>query len=323
MYFYVFLEPKVFEEALADGEDAMQSVSGILECFRQNCFLAVFEDGRWDSNIKEVLKDWPATNLRMRITKMLVHLKKQNRFLHCLRPDYGGAKSDLDCVFDQAVAAPLDLLLVVAGDDKPPKPGGVEIGTRRTYYDLAFEETRSALAVYGKTCSPGDMKETEFLEFHFTKALMFAREIHICDRVCGKKNLSDNFRYTIKRFIVWLGATLAQPLTCKIVFHLGKPIGYGMDFVIEELRSIKNSCRALSGTAAEVHFYNEVSKELNLPHQRFILTDQIALNVDRGLDFLDKSTHCCRDTYVNYQNAEEARRLLDSCSSGYISSHMI
>jgi len=26
MYFYVFLEPNVFEEALADGQDAMQNI---------------------------------------------------------------------------------------------------------------------------------------------------------------------------------------------------------------------------------------------------------------------------------------------------------
>lgn len=323
MYFYVFLEPEVFEEALADGEDAMQNIAAILKGFLQNCFLAVFEDGRWDLSIKEKLKDWPATMTRKRIKKMLIYLKKQNRFLDCLKPDYVGVKSDLDCVFDQALSVPLDLLLMVASDEKRSTPEGVETGTRRTYHHLAFEENRSALAVYGKTCNPGDMKETEFLEFHFAKALKYATEIHICDRVCGNLNLPGNFRYTIRRFIVWLGTILANPSSCRIVFHLGQPGGHGMDFVLGELSSFKSRSSALSGTATEVHFYDEVSPDPNLPHQRFILTNQIALNVERGLDFFDKSTQRCRDTYVNYQNPEEARRLLDRYSPGHVSSHPI
>lgn len=53
------------------------------------------------------------------------------------------------------------------------------------------------------------------------------------------------------------------------------------------------------------------------------LQTQVALDVDRGLDFLDRATRRCRDTYINYQNPEEAQRLLNSYSSGRVSSHVI
>lgn len=323
MFFYVFLEPKVFEEALADGEDAMQNIAAILKGFLQNCFFAVFEDGRWGLSIKEKLKDWPETSPRSHIKKILAHLKKQKRFLDCLKPDYVGLKSDLDCVFDQALSVRLDLLLMVASEERRSAPAGVEIASRRTYHDSAFEEKRSELAVYGKTCNPGEMKETEFLEFHFAKALKYATEIHLCDRVCGRNNLADNFRYTIRKLMAWLGTILDHPSNCRIVFHLGQPRGHGMDFVINELSSFRSRSRALSGAVTEVHFYGEELPDPKLPHQRFILTNQVALNVDRGLDFFDKNTQKCRDTYVNYQKPEEAQRLLDGYSSGCASSHRI
>jgi len=323
MYFYVFLEPNVFEEALADGQDAMQNIAAILKGFLQNCFLAVFEDDRWGLSIKEKLKDWPETSPRSHIKKMLAHLKKQRRFLDCLKPDYLGAKSDHDCVFDQALSVRLDLLLMVACEKRHSSPAGVEIATRRTYHDSAFEEKRTELAVYGKTCNPGEMEEAEFLEFHFAKALRHATEIHLCDRVCGHNNLADNFRYTTRKLMAWLGANLDRPKSCRIVFHLGQPRGHGMDFVISELSSFRNRSRALSEALTEVHFYGEGLPDPRLPHQRFILTDQVALNVDRGLDFFDRNTQKCRDTYVNYQKPEEAQRLLDGFAPGRTSSHRL
>jgi len=79
----------------------------------------------------------------------------------------------------------------------------------------------------------------------------------------------------------------------------------------------------LSEALTEVHFYGEGLPDPRLPHQRFILTDQVALNVDRGLDFFDRNTQKCRDTYVNYQKPEEAQRLLDGFAPGRTSSHRL
>lgn len=321
MFFYVFLQPEVFAESAADGEDATQNLAAILGGFLQNCFLAVFEDDRWGPAVKEILEVWPENMTRRRVMSILVHFKKQKRFLYCIKPDYAGIRPDLDCVFDQATSIPLDIILVIASEKKRSEPVGVEVVTRRTYQTSAFEPKRLILAVHGKTCRPGEMEEIAFLNYHLAKALKYATEIHICDRVSGRTNLTDNFRYTIRRLMAWLGGVLADPRSCKIVFHMGQPSGQGEDFVIQEISSFRRG--PLSHTPIEIHFYTESLPNPSLPHQRFILTNQISLNVDRGLDFLDKNTQKCRDTYVNYQNPEDAQSLLTCSSCSCVSTHMI
>lgn len=314
MYFYVFLQPEVFSEASTHGEDAMQNVASILSGFLQNCFLAVFEDDRWSPSVKETLTAWPETLTRKRIMSLLVQLKKHKRFLYCIQPDYMAEKSDIDCVFDQAASVPLDLVLVVETEKVRSSSASTEITTRRTYQNTAFEQERSTIAVNGKTCVQGEMEIITFLNFHFARALKHATEIHICDRISGSKSFADNFLYTIEQFISWLGSLLNDPASCKIVFHLGQPKGFGSDHVLEKLATIKK--KSLPKSQILLQFYNDVPATQTLPHQRFIMTDQIALNIDRGLDFLDRVTHKCRDTYISCQDSQDAQRLLDVYSSG-------
>ena len=318
MYFYVFMQPEIFDEAITDGEDATQNVSSILNGFLQNCFIAVFEDDRWGAAVKEKIEVWPQNMMRRRIKSTLVHLKKRNRIIYCLEPDYDNNKQDIDCVFEQAPSIQLDLLMVIASEGDRPAPPGVEITTRRTYQYSTFEPMRSDIAVDGKTCRPGDMDESAFMDFHFAKALKHASTIHICDRMCGKTSFTSNFRYTVERLMKWLRSVLVDSSNCKIIFHLSQPRGHSQQFILQELTSIKN--RAMNSTSVDVWFYDE---SLPLPHQRFIMTEQIALDVDRGLDFLDRATQKCRDTYVNYQNPKEAQKLLSSYSAGCISTHTI
>ena len=321
MYFYVFMQPEVFDEAATDGEDATQIVTSILNGFLQNCFVAVFEDDRWGAAVKEKLEVWPQNMTRRRIKSILVHLKKRNRIIYCLVPDYENNKEDIDCVIEQAPSISLDLLMLIGSEGERPAPPGVEITTRRTYQYSTFEPKRSDIAVDGMTCSPGEMDESTFMDFHFTKALKYASTIHICDRMCGKTSFTGNFRYTVERLMNWLGRVLADPISCKIIFHLGQPRGHGQQFILQELSSIKN--RVLNRTQVDVYFYDESLPKATLPHQRFIMTEQMALDVDRGLDFLDRTTQKCRDTYVNYQNPKEAQKLLSSYSAGCISTHTI
>lgn len=321
MFFYVYLQPEVFDEALNDGEDASQSLSSILGGFCQNCFVAVFEDDRWATSVKEIIEKHPATMARKYIKSMLVKLKKRNRFLFTLTPDYEGVVSDLDRVFQQAPESLLDLLLVTALESQRVPPAGIELVTRRAYMNSTLEPVRADLAVYGKTCVPGDLDEAQFMEFHFQKALMHASEINICDRVCGRNNFADNFRYTTRKLLVWLGSILAEPDRCTIRFHMGRPDGQGDQYILNELRSIKNG--PLSATNIEVCFYDESLPDPHLPHQRFILSDQMALDVDRGLDFLDRHTRKCRDTHISYQRPGDVSRILAGCSSGCVASHTV
>ena len=126
MYFYVFLQPEMFEEAQADGEDATQNIASILNGFLQNCFVAVFEDDRWGTAVKEKLEIWPETMTRRRVKSILVQLKKRNRIIYNLVPDYNSKKPDIDCVFEQAHSVSLDLLMVIASEGDRAAPPELE-----------------------------------------------------------------------------------------------------------------------------------------------------------------------------------------------------
>jgi hypothetical protein len=321
MYFYVFFQPDVFDEALADGEDAIQNVASILSNLLQNCLLAVFEDDRWGSAVRAKLEGWPETLCRRRIMSILKKFRLRNRFVYCLVPAYDGSMCDIDCVFQQAPGVPLDLIVVVAAESGRPVPAGSEVTTRANYQTTAFEPVRSDLAVDGKTCAPGVLSETDFMDFHFLKAVKHATAIHICDRVCGAHNYADNFKYTTERLMAWLEQNLFDPAGCKLCFHLGLPRGHGDAYIRAELAALKKG--RLAGIQLEVCFYDEALPDPTLPHQRFVLTDQVALDIDRGLDFLDRTTHRNRDTYVNYQNRDEAEALLASCVSNRVSATIV
>ncbi len=321
MFFYTFVQPDMFSESAADGDDAMQNIASILNGFLQNCFLAVFEDDRWSLSVKEMLMNWPATFNRKRVMSLLVQLKKQKRFIYCVVPDYLEKKTDMDCVFEQAAGIPLDLILVTDADKDRLAPVGTESATRRTYQSTAFEPLRSSFAVNGKTCKQGEMNCEAFLNLHFARALKYASEIHLCDRICGSRNFADNFIYTIKELIGWLESNLSDPAACKIVFHLGQPRGLGIHHILDELSTFRK--KSLPKTDIELRIYNDSTNTQSLPHQRFIMTDQIALNIDRGLDFLDRTTHQCRDTYIGCQNQQEAIQLLDDYTFGCCATHKI
>ena len=158
------------------------------------------------------------------------------------------------------------------------------------------------------------------MNFHFAGPLNTPPR-YICDRICGHQ-LSDNFRYTVRQIIYWLGGLLNDHAACKIVFHLGQPSGYGIDHILSELAKFKQW--SLPNTEMSVNIYRESAFTQSLPHQRFIMTDQIALNIDRGLDFLDRKTHRCRDTFICCQDRGEAQRLLDCyATTGLLTCHPV
>ena len=321
MYFYVFLQPEAFSESNQDGEDASQNLAAILAGFSQNCLLAVFEDDRWDTAVKEALERWPASMTRRRVTALLVQLKKHNRFIYGIVPDYAGTKRDLDCVIDQAVSIPLDLMLVIGAESGRVVPENIEITTRRSYQNTAFEPKRSALATNGKTCAAGEMNELDFMNFHFLKALKHASSIDVFDRYCGKQGFSDNFHYTVKKFMGWLASIQGDSTLPRISFHFAQPPGKGADYMLEELASFRGG--RLETASIQVNLYDDSAEGPALPHQRFIFTDQIALNVDRGFDFLDSGTKRCRDTYINYQDPNDAQNLLGGCTQKRVLSSSI
>ena len=68
-----------------------------------------------------------------------------------------------------------------------------------------------------------------------------------------------------------------------------------------------------SNIKIEILFYHREELENNLPalpHERFIITDQMAINIGRGMDFLNRHTRRNRDILIKSANNDEVINLI-------------
>lgn len=299
MIFYVYIDPAVFGVAQIDGPYAVQVLIGALRGFVQNCCVMEFDDRRIQQAIGEKVEALPPSHERKVLMSLLTVLAKRNRFVYCIAPDYGGAKSDTDTMLEQSAGLLIDLALVgvpIAAD--AVIPATVQVALLREYQNTHFENERSKIASEGRTTAPGELSEAEFLDLHFKKAFRYAARIDICDRLFGRK-FGDNYKYSAERMIRWLGANLSDRTRCKLVFHCAKPDGMTDQYMHRTLKQVREAHAV--GLPVEVQFYQLPTGDNAMPHERFVQTDQVALGIDRGMDFLDAGTASSRDVFVSYK----------------------
>jgi hypothetical protein len=312
------MDPEVIPFANDLGVLGLPSLNGILRAFLQNCFIAEFEDYRIQQAIKDRVDSLPESYDRTIVKKLFAALKKRNRFVYCLVPDYSGRKSDVESAVEQAISSFLDLLLLKEIPTNTTIPAGVEVTTLATYQNCNFECGRSLLASNGKTMKEGDLDERAFLDQTFGKALRFAGRIEVCDRLFGRK-FGDNYLYTTKTMLRWLEQVIRDPDSCKLIFHCGKPDDeYGPDIEYIRTKIAKYKKGRLSSFHIELVFYDNPDSEKSLPHDRFIFTDQIAFGIDRGMDFINRATQKNRDVSIGYKSIKEIDELLKSYKVGML-----
>lgn len=314
MVFYVYLQSNAIRDAAGAGTHGIQNLISILRGFLQNCCLAEFCDDRTRTEIKAAVEELPEDFDRVTLKKVLAQLAKLNRFVYCLDPDCGGGKCDLDSVLVQAKEALIQAIVVEEAERNRVAPADCELAPLSKYQHTQFEETRSALSSEGRTLSAGMMDETEFLDEHFLRALRHAGKIEICDRLAGTK-FGDNYEYTIRSLMAWLAGALADTQSCRIVFHFGEAVGNKPAYINSELSKYRSK-GALAGTPTEIRYYHT-----DMPHQRFILTDQFAIEIDRGLDFFDRATHKNRDVSVKTKSRSETLKLLSAYAGNIVSTN--
>lgn len=308
MIFYVYFDPDVIPTAERDGPFALQLLISTVRGFLQNCFVADFEDYRLQEAIGKKLSAMQPGFDRKKLKSVLAMLAKRNRFIYCLTPEYSGDVGNTQLLLEQAATAMIELALLSA--EPPPEtvvPDGLEVVTLSQYQHSAFEPQRSALAVNGKRTPPGEMTNSVFMDFHFRRAFAYATKIELCDRMFGRK-YGDNYKYTMQQFLSWLEDVIRDPESCELAIHCEKPDGFKDDAIEQELRDGKRG--RLERLKITVAYYDGTGLSDSLPHERFIVTDQAALSIDRGLDYLDRASHSNRDVYVSCTDPAECESLL-------------
>jgi len=312
MIFYIYLDPDALSLSNIENDYAMQALISTLRGFTENCCISEFEDYRIQDAIKEQVNSLPDTFDRKIIKSLLKALAKRNRFIYCLVPDYSGNKTDITCVIEQATSCFLDCFLFSEGNRDIETPVGIEKATLSTYQVTEFENVRSNLAINGRTFASGELDEKDFLDQYFKKMLRYPTRIEICDKLFGSR-FGDNFEYTVKKFLRWLESNLSDPKHCKLILHCGKPDGHTDHHIKTQLAGFKTG--RLKDLRIEIQFYQLPDNSQALPHDRYMITDQIVIDFGRGLDFLDRNTRKNRDLTVGYKSYKEVGNLLKSYAS--------
>ncbi|HEX8177769.1 MAG TPA: hypothetical protein VF543_21960 [Pyrinomonadaceae bacterium] len=313
MIFYVYLDPKVIAVARDSGELGLQTLIGILRGFLQNCFVAEFENHQVQDEIREQIDGLPETFDRTLIKKVMAQMKKHHRFIYCLIPDYTEARDALTCAREQSGDALLDLLLLDEVGEEFAGIEGVEAATLFNYQHTQFEHDRSKLSAEGVALAESAHDQHDLLDRYFKKALRHASRIEICDKLFGQM-YRGNYEYTAHVLFEWLERILVDPSNCEITIHCGAPDPEGPARPLDALKADLTSFK--SGNLASVRLrlclYDNDRGGDSLPHDRFIVTDQIALGLPRGMDFLNGATRKNRDFSLDYKSVEQVSDLIAS-----------
>jgi hypothetical protein len=312
MFYYIYFDPHVISVAKENGELGMQALIGILRGFLQNCFLADFPTWRVHDAIKEEVENLDSDHNRKKLTTLLKTLQKRNLFIFCLEDDYSG-RGDLELIRECCAQTKLDLLLL---SEKVEGISGAEVATIFDYQHTQFEEHRSRTAAHGIALSEGELDERQLLDHCLRKALQYAEKIAIYDKLFGEK-YKGNYQFTATVLFKWLEEILPSPKDVRIEIHCGLPDPEGearkVEDMLAELAGLKKG--RLSEIRFSLHFYQNDSGHDNLTHDRFIITNQIAIGIPRGMDFIDNKTRRNRDLTMDCKSGREIEKLINSYSS--------
>jgi hypothetical protein len=310
MVFYVYFDPAVITAAEKGGDFALQCLIGVLRGFEANCLLAEFDDYFVQEALKERLNDLQDDNARKDLKSLFATLGKRNRFAYCLESVGASIQLRVADAILQGKRAELDLVL--ADNPAPhPNPHGIPVCTLLAYNTSSFEQERGAVANGGRTFAAGVRAELAFLDWTLRKALKYSTTITIYDRLFGQK-FGGNFEYSAKTLLSWLETFVDDPSQINLHIHCGKPVGNTDHFIQTRLASFRHG--RLAAMPITIQFYGGLPGVEVLPHQRYLITHQVAIDLGRGLDFLDPQTHQNRSGKFSFARTDELATALKAVS---------
>lgn len=292
MVFHAYLDPAVIARADEFQPYGYQCLIGILRGFIQNCCI-IDPNGEVSAALAARVRQLPANSDRKTLKELLAFLNDHYRFID------GTDQADV---------------MVTESDAREPGMGvATEVCSLANYQFTDFESRRSLSAHGGVTLGFREISPEQLFERHFHRALRHAQRVQICDGSFGE-NFKPNYRYTTERFLIWLRSANLLGAGCKVFFKCLAPFREddrrNRALRRGDWRPDDQKCAAVSsflrehGVSAEFHRF--------LPHDRFILTDQFALEVGRGMDFLDQNNGCIRDISIATKDLRQVKRLLQS-----------
>lgn len=307
MLFYVYLDPEVVKDANSRGQYALKHFQEILKGFTVNCALISFPQQL--EELKNHILEIPESFEIKEIKSLLVWLKKNNRFISSLIPDYLGVESDTKKLNEQYKNLEIDII-ILALSNMENFIWEIECVNIDTYSQSNFERVRFEFTRNGKTFCDDEFDEEVFLNNYFKKLVLNANTLEICDYSFGK-NYRTDYIYSWKVLIQWIADIRNHNDKLKIVIHSDKGDPNTAMHIITELKNYLPANK--SDIEIILKYYIPVNTSLALPHERFLYTEQFAFNIGRGLDFFKSSTGKNRVTSLSYMNNKDIRKDVDAC----------
>lgn len=310
MVYYVFLDPALISVASQHGEAGLSSFVSLLGALDENCCVAEFDDWRVTPALKAQLAAHVAegTDWSKRIKVLLSRLEKQRRFIVVLTaPEQHPLISDAAAAAQHAESAELDALLTE--EAVTPAGGSAHVIGLFDFAGSHFDQARRRHAVHGVNLAGNEHSSAEFYEKFLSKILQHAVSVEFLDRLFGDK-YADHFKFTLRAIVREFALNRNDGATSQFIVHTDASDR------VAHCRIEVDQFHADIRVAVEA--YGKDGEKSRLPHQRYLLTDQFAIDIGRGLDLFDKDSNRNRDVSLSFKNAAEVRALLHRAAAARI-----
>ena len=113
-----------------------------------------------------------------------------------------------------------------------------------------------------------------------------------------------------------LGNIMQTSSETRMDIHCGIPKDCTQQFMVDEIRDIRNSTTPGLPITIQFYYYEEREKKQQcLPHDRYMMTDQFCLFIGCGMDFLNPKSKTNRAVTISIINPEECQNVIESYSS--------
>ena len=304
MVYYVYLDPAVITEAKQIGVIGLVHLLSILESLAENCCLVEFDDWRVTSELGRVLAQHDDStesgdNIK-KIKAWLGRMKKENRFVSAITaPDAPG--TDLDIALHSQAEAQIDAFIVPSAVFNSSHSSQ---HTLLTFNGSSFNQERRKHANHGVIYQGGEMQSADFYHANLLKALRHAASIQFLDSVLVPR-YDNHWRHTSQTIVRHFEASCHEWAAKEIEIHSEMPDKPGrLEYCRLDIQHPKAT------TPLKIIAYEKGA----LPHERYLLTDQFAFEIGRGLDFLDSSTDRNRDVSISFKDPKSIDRLLQAAA---------
>ena len=307
----------------------------------ENCIVLVDNDNITTHELYQTLRDkWPQ-KFRKKGLKLLTRLRQLKRFVKIV-DDYtlSDKCSEIPCQHCVGIAQKFSPTVILAGGScfkcataQISKPSEVVDITEHTM--SRFYEHRKSYSSIKKTNS--EWTQRDFEEKVLIPIFYRAKHVKIFDRNIGhitKRTFPDNYKLTLEWMLnIFMQFPFEGERTFEITSGVDTRFLYSpknTEDIVYALRQFESEVKDKSGFTIKINIKKETHYN-QLPHARYLITDQIGLLIDRGFDLLwgdRKMKHKSPDPqqvdrpirdfdiklipYCDWGNIEKSARLLEN-----------